>query len=260
VGNIIITVNSTVVSNEAYGSGITLLWLEAPEIAASARPGQFAMLKCENGTFLRRPLSIHRVSSDKTRLAFLFAIVGKGTDRLNKTRPGDCINLIGPLGNGFSLGSSTSEAILVAGGLGIAPLGFLAEELRFRGHSVKLLYGAATADIMCEGILPELPINILATEDGSRGRMGYITACLPELLSKNSRIFACGPAPMYRTMARMAELKDYEIQVSLEVRMACGLSVCYGCSVNTRQGLRQVCSQGPVFNLHDVLWDELPDI
>jgi len=252
---------SPVLSNDAVLPDVRLLWLEAPEIAGIAQPGQFVMIRCAGGTLLRRPLSIFRQSADKTRLAFLMAVVGRGTAWLAEIEPGDLLDLRGPLGNGFSVSPGTKNAVLVAGGLGVAPLGFLADELAALGVRATFLYGAASSRLLCpDHILPKGAEYVFATDDGSRGRQGFITSYLPEYLIEETSLFACGPTPMYRALTRLDALRDRETQVSLEIRMACGLGVCYGCTVNTRQGLKQVCKHGPVFMLHDVLWDELADI
>ncbi|MCL2150208.1 MAG: dihydroorotate dehydrogenase electron transfer subunit [Dehalococcoidia bacterium] len=250
-----------VITNDTVMPGVHLLWLEEPRVAAQARPGQFVMLKCQNGTFLRRPLSIHRLSADKTRLAFLFASVGRGTAWLATLEAGDYIDLLGPLGNGFDPSPGLRRAVLIAGGLGVAPLGFLADELIARGTQVSFAYGAATSALLCpDRLLPEGAEYVFITEDGSRGRPGFVTAHLPALFKEGSELFACGPTPMYRALASLDECKKLQIQVSLEIRMACALGVCYGCTINTDKGLQQVCRHGPVFNIHSVLWDEFPDI
>jgi dihydroorotate dehydrogenase electron transfer subunit len=250
-----------VVSNQEVMPGVRLAWLEAPEIAVLARPGQFVMVRCGDGAFLRRPLSIHRLNGGKTGLAFLFAVKGAGTEWLAGLKPGRLVDLLGPLGQGFSIKAGAGNLVLVAGGLGIAPLGFLADRALEDGKKVSLLHGAATSGLLCpDSLLPAGAACILATEDGSRGRRGYVSQCLPEVLPAADQIFACGPTPMFRTLAADASLRDKDVQVSLEVRMACGLGICYGCSVNTRQGVKQVCKHGPVFSLHDIIWKDLADI
>jgi len=246
-----------ILAKEMPMPGTHLLWLEVPGIANTANPGQFVMVQCDGGAFLRRPISIHRISSDKTRIALLFAVVGKGTSWLTKLDIGDRVSLLGPLGSGFSIAPQTKSAVLLAGGLGIAPLCFLADELITHGVKVSLLYGAATSKaIYPDRLLPSEASCVFATEDGSRGRRGFITTCLPEYLQDVDQVFACGPTPMYRTLAHSDMINGSDAQVSLETMMACGLGVCYGCTINTRQGPRQVCRHGPVFKLHDVFWDE----
>jgi dihydroorotate dehydrogenase electron transfer subunit len=250
-----------IVTNDRVMPGVFLLWLEATEIACIAKAGQFVMLKCHGRVFLRRPLSIHRVNENKTHIAFIFAVVGKGTDWLSKLTPDDTIDLLGPLGQGFKIAPSAQNLILMAGGLGIAPLRFLADEAQEQGKLVMLLLGASTSEMLCpEHLLPSDSNCVLNTDDGTRGRKGFVTECLSDYAARADQIFACGPLPMLRTMAREILLKDKDVQISLETRMACGLGICYGCSIKTLKGMKQVCKDGPVFNLNDISWDEIADI
>jgi dihydroorotate dehydrogenase electron transfer subunit len=246
-----------VTANTEPMKGAHLLWLEAPEIAKQAKPGQFVMVRCgENDEHpLRRPLSIHQ--REGNRIALLFNIVGGGTQWLSQRASGEKLDLLGPLGNGFSTNSKSKRLLLIAGGMGIAPLAFLANEASRRGLSVTLLYGAPTSARLYPH-LPEVRL-VTATEDGSVGKKGMITDFLPDFTKATDQIFACGPLAMYKTMAKMSELKTKSIQISLEVRMGCGLGVCYGCTAKTRNGLKQVCQDGPIFELNDILWKELAD-
>ena len=252
---------SEVLSNREVMPGVFLLRLLAPGIAAAAQPGQFAMLRCGSHNFLRRPLSIHQVSADRQQLAFLFAAVGNGTGWLAGVKPGQLLNLLGPLGKGFEIDADASHLLLVAGGLGVAPLGFLADEAHLSGKKVTLLLGAATAAALCPlELLPGVDKCLSATDDGTLGHRGFVTHLLAESLPETQQVFACGPLPMLRALAADKALGRYRTQVSLEIRMACGLGVCYGCTVNTMQGLRQVCKHGPVFEMADIIWRELRDI
>jgi len=242
--------------------GIHLIWLESPEIASTAQPGQFVMVRCGevNELLLRRPLSIHQVDTTKAKMALLFNVVGKGTRWLSQRKAGDNIDLFGPLGNGFSVSHNSRNLLLVAGGMGIAPLYFLATEALRNGCSVTLLCGTPTAHRYPESLLPHQVELVTATEDGTVGHKGMVTDLIPDFIGWADQIFACGPVPMYRAMAQMKELKEKPVQVSLEMRMGCGLGVCYGCTVKTRSGLKQVCKDGPVFDLSDLTdinWDEL---
>jgi len=249
-----------IVFNEQVMPGVYLLWIEAPGIARDAQPGQFVMLKCRGGAFLRRPLSIHKVDEDGKRVAFLFAVVGKGTDWLARQKAGEEIDLLGPLGNGFDVLAATREILLVAGGLGLAPLVFLAEWAKKRGLSVNLAYGTEDAHRYARELLPK-GINLVDfTEDGSCGRRGLVTECIPDFIDGVDQLFVCGPIPMYRTLAKQAQFKNKLVQVSLEVRIACGLGVCYGCTIKAKTGLKQVCHDGPVFNLEEVIWEEMVEV
>ena len=251
---------ASVITNTQVMPGVYLIWLESPQIASEAKPGQFVMVRCGDETLLRRPLSIHQWgnASEKARLAFLFTVVGKGTHWLSQCQAGDTIDLLGPLGNSYSIRPASHNLLLVAGGIGVAPLCFLAQQALNQGYSVRLLLGTSTASqLYPEHLLPADAELIIATEDGTAGKKGMITDLLPDHVSWADQIFACGPTSMYRAMAAQPLLKAKPAQVSLEVRMGCGLGVCYGCTVKTKSGLRQLCKDGPVFDLGDILWDEL---
>jgi len=237
------------------------MWLKCPEVASEAKPGQFVMVNCGKECTLPRPFSIHQVN-DKGDIALFFAVLenGKGTGWLSKRHTGDAVELFGPLGNGFSIHSTSHNLLLVAGGIGIAPLLLLTQEALRQGCSVTLLMGASTAaHLYPKHLLPPEIKLVITTEDGSAGERGMITNLLPESGGKADQIFACGPIPMYRDMSDKYHqlLKHKPVQISLETRMGCGLGVCYGCTVKTKSGLKQVCKDGPVFDLDDILWDEL---
>jgi dihydroorotate dehydrogenase electron transfer subunit len=247
---------AAVISNNEVMPGVHLIWLDSPQIASQAKPGQFVMVRCGENTVLRRPMSIHQL--DGKRLALLVNIVGKGTQWLAQCQAGDNIDLLGPLGNGYSIHPDSRNLLLVAGGIGTAPLVFLAQQALSQKCSVTVLLGAATAtQLYPKNLLPAKAKLIIVTEDGSMGKRGLVTDLLPDFTGGADQIFACGPMPMYKAMAQMPELKNKPVQISLEVRMGCGLSVCYGCTLKTNSGLRQVCKDGPVFDLDDILWGEL---
>jgi dihydroorotate dehydrogenase electron transfer subunit len=250
-----------VTASQELMPGAYLIRLDCPDITTQARPGQFVMVRCGEGPEyqLRRPLSIHRIEGNK--LSLLFNVVGKGTRWLSQRPAGEKLDLLGPLGKGFTILPDSKKLLLAAGGIGIAPLVFLAEDAVRRGKEVTLLLGAATArQLYPKRLLPAGIRLITATEDGSEGKQGMITDILPDFTDDTDQLFTCGPLPMYRAMAPMPELKGKPVQVSLEVRMGCGLGICYGCTVKTVNGLRQTCKDGPVFELNEVLWEELADI
>ena len=247
-----------VISNTKITSSFYQMWLEAPQIVSEAKPGQFVMVHCGSDTVLPRPLSIHRL--DGSRLALLFTVVGKGTAWLAQRRAGDSINILGPLGNGFSIHSASQKLLMVAGGMGIAPLYFMAQEALKKELSVTLLYGTAVKNPYPEDHLTPGIKLITATEDGSVGHHGLVTDLLPEFTDWADQVFVCGPMSMYREMAlkkKEFKLEGKPVQVSLEVRMGCGRGVCYGCTIKTKNGLKKVCQDGPVFDRDDILWDEL---
>lgn len=248
-----------VISNKKIMPGVFLTWIEAPDIAASAKPGQFIMMQCGDDTLLRRPISIHRV--DAGNLAVLYAKLGRGTQWLSKQKEQALIDILGPLGNGYLIRHDAENLLLIAGGMGIAPLMFLAESATSKGKNITLLLGAQKAEMVFPANLLPVDIkSIVTTDDGSMGSKGRTTDILPDYLDEADQIFACGPAPMYRTMHKYSLLENKPCQISLEIRMACGMGVCYGCAIKTKQGLKQVCHDGPVFDFDDVIWDELVDI
>ncbi len=253
---------SPIIGTSEAMPGVFFVTLETPEIASIAQPGQFLMVRCGEDTLLRRPLSIHQVSK-KTRLALLFKVIGKGTKWLSERKVGDKLDMLGPLGNGFTIDPKAKNLLLLAGGIGIAPLGFLAQEALRLGHTVHLLLGAPSArQLYPMRNLPTVSELLTATEDGSTGEKGMLTDILPRFLDRADQIFACGPIGMYQDMLAKhgGLLKNKPVQISLEMRMGCGIGVCYACTVKTRDGLKQVCKDGPVFNLQDVMWEELASV
>lgn len=250
-----------VISNSQITADYYLMWLDSPDIANEARPGQFVMVRCGRDTLLRRPFSIHQ--RDGHNIALLFTAVGKGTDWLSRRQSGDNIDILGPLGNGFTIRHTAKNLLLVAGGMGIAPMVFLAQEASQKNYEVVTLAGAHTAgQIDLEGHLPGGIRLICVAEDGSLLKKGLVTEFVPDYFGWADQIFACGPVPMYHHIAEdilplKKQLGNKSIQVSLEMRMGCGLGACYACTVKTKSGLKQVCRDGPVFDLNEVIWDEL---
>jgi len=250
---------ATVISNSEVMPGVYLIWLDSPQIASQeAQPGQFVMVRCGEDTLLRRPLSVHQ--ADGGKMALLLTIVGKGTHWLSQRKTGESIDIFGPLGNGYSIHPGSHNLLLMAGGIGVAPLVSLAQQAPKRECSATLLLGAQTASqLYPKNLLPSKVKLITATEDGTTGRKGLVTDLLPDFISWADQVFACGPISMYQTMAAQNLLKTKPVQISLEVRMGCGLGICYGCTIKTRSGLKQVCKDGPVFDLDAILWDKLQE-
>jgi len=220
-------VTASVISNDEVMPGVYLIWLESPQIASTAQPGQFVMVRCGEDTLLPRPLSVHRLTDEKSpaKFALLLNVVGKGTHWLSQRQAGDSLDLFGPIGNGFSIHPSSHNLLLIAGGIGIAPLCFLAQHALKQGCSVKLLLGASTASQLYPGhLLPREAELIVTTEDGTAGQKGMITDLLPDFVGRADQIFACGPISMYQTIAARKHqlMKTKPVQVSLEVRMGCG--------------------------------------
>lgn len=228
-----------------------LLKLRVPHIASVARPGQFVTLRCGEEVLLRRPFSIHRASDEYVEL--LYTVLGPGTQWLSSRNPGDTLNILGPLGNGFQIHHGSRNLLLIAGGIGIAPMVFLTEKALSDGFSVKLIIGAKTTSQLYPETIERAEV-IRITEDGSSGEKGLVTDLLPSLVTWADQLFACGPVPMYRAMADMAGMfQGKSVQILMERVMACGVGACRGCALTTTAGIQMVCSNGPVFELSHVM-------
>ncbi len=239
--------------------------LKNEPLATSSQAGQFINIKiAENHTPLwRRPFSIHDVNKNEKWIDILFRVVGQGTHLLSGMRAGDSLNLIGPLGKGFRvMNHEESVAICIAGGLGIAPLLFLARILRENNIVLNLFWGAKTKSEFC--IIDEfetLGVQIhLSTEDGTMGYRGLVTDLAEQKINtlvrpEKTMMFSCGPNPMLRRVGEIAENFSIPCQISLETIMACGLGACLGCGVKTNQaeiGYHYVCKDGPVFFSNEI--------
>ena len=262
---------SRVAAAEKVSPDTSLLMLEARGIASEAKPGQFVMVRCGDLT-LRRPLSVH--AADEKYVALLYRVTGSGTEWLSTVQIGDEVDLYGPCGTGYSAPADGEHILLMAGGLGVAPLYFVAARFANDNETV-LVHGGRSASEMyspsptMRELIPSLPAMkdirvVQVTDDGSCGGKG--TACdgVREYLEWADRIYVCGPVAMCRAFSEMVlnanpevACRILEAEVSLEVRMACGVGACYGCSIETRSGRRKVCQDGPVFRMGDIMWDEL---
>jgi len=239
--------------------------LSNPYLAKNSQPGQFLNIKIDEDIFLRRPFSIHRVKGNN--LEILYEVVGKGTETLSKKKKGEYLDVIGPLGNGFNYQLPITNyqlPILVAGGIGVAPLVFLAQKLKEIPNSKSqipiVLIGAKNKNkVLGEEEFKRWGFEVkIATDDGSRGFKGNVSDLLKHILStmnyELSTIYACGPYPMLKEIAKIA--RDYKIQaeVSLERHFACGIGICLGCVIETKQGQKRVCKDGPVFKTEEIIW------
>jgi dihydroorotate dehydrogenase electron transfer subunit len=216
------------------------------------------MIDCGPELLLRRPFSIHQVDSSGC-LYILFVVIRKGTYWLSQRIKDTKLNVLGPLGNGFSINPDSKRLLLIGGGIGISPLVFLAHNALNLGKQVTLLIGARDKAQLYLQKLPQNLKTIIATEDGSTGLKGKVTDLLPDHVNEADQIFACGPHPMYQTIANLTDSLQLanKVQVSLETRMGCGIGTCYGCSIKTINGMKQVCKHGPVFNLGEFKLSEV---
>lgn len=240
---------------------------DAHLIAKKAKPGQFLDIKLSNGLkpFLRRPFSVHNISGSK--LEILYEVLGEGTRILSGKKKGEYLDIIGPLGNGFDYKTQDTRhktQVIVAGGIGVAPLLFLSEKIKVRNKIV--LIGAKTKkQVLCEKEFKNAGCDVkIATDDGSVGFKGKVTSLLENILrnqgespkggESTSTIYACGPKPMLRAVSDIANKSNISAQISMEEHMSCGIGACLGCVVKTKNGLERVCKEGPVFNANDLIW------
>jgi len=266
--------DGTVVSNKRIKSIYYLLGIDCPPIADRIKPGQFVMLKVSDdcSPLLRRPFSVYKsypVSHPEKRkrgtLFILYKEVGKGTRRMTALNKGQRVDLIGPLGNGFTLPPlpSSTNILLIGGGVGIVSLLPLTEVLRGRKLFV-FVGGKNQDDILCVEDFREFNSNIfIATEDGSLGVRGTVVDLFisqRENFKRNKKyyLYACGPDAMLKALAGAVRIKNFISQASLEARMGCGFGACWGCVVKTKHPktpYQRVCEDGPVFRLEDITWE-----
>jgi dihydroorotate dehydrogenase electron transfer subunit len=269
-----IDVHAAVLGNRRLSDDYCVLALDAPGIAAAARPGQFVMVKPRSGhdPLLRRPFSIFEVLRDAmgrpTGLTLLNKRVGVGTSLLHELRPGESVDCLGPLGQAFEAAPPPAEAWMVAGGVGLAPFATLTDALLATGSRPRLFYGARRAvDLHCMDLFLRRGVDVVtATEDGSHGERGLVTGPLARALEGRGgtgvRVYACGPTPMMRAVAGLAARHGCRCDVSLEQTMGCGLGGCYSCVVRVRDASGSThfvrsCVGGPVFDASAIVWDAL---
>ena len=260
-------IKTNIIRTEHLSSDMVRLTLDAPDIASAAKPGQFVMVRVDDqcDPLLRRPFSIYQATADG-RLQILFKVLGKGTRLLAATRTGQRLNLVGPLGKGFNLSAGRGKRVcLIGGGMGAAPLFFLAQEFMrvFDPEKLLVLLGARNAQELhavatdFEALGVEL---LMATDDGSAAHHGLVIDLIDGTMGGSSdwAVYSCGPHPMLRAVAAICLERGWPCQVSLETMMACGISACLGCAIpraeGTGEGYLHVCKDGPVFAAGDVLW------
>jgi dihydroorotate dehydrogenase electron transfer subunit len=265
-------------------------WLQsyhAPELAVGSRAGQFVHVRTGDlsGLVLRRPFSINTADALSGVITIHFRTIGRGTEWFTRLRPGDGVDMLGPLGRPFEVDPRSRHLLLIAGGLGMAGVRSLADEALRDGRQVTLLFGAASArDVYPSSLLPDEVEYVIATDDGSVGHRGFVTELVPEYEAWADQAFACGPAPMLAALARLAEGRRQRLgvarlgrkrgagkidppgstaarrkaflHVSMEQNMGCAVGACLGCVVMGTNGQPQrVCREGPVFASDEVAWE-----
>ncbi|MGA6927716.1 MAG: dihydroorotate dehydrogenase electron transfer subunit [Desulfosarcina sp.] len=261
--------DAVVLWNRPVAPGYFRMGLNCQSGFDDARPGQFVMVRGAAAVIplLRRPFSLLgliREAERVTGIEILFRVVGQGTTHLSRCREGDRLSVIGPLGNAFQVPDACRQLILVAGGVGVPPIRFLAQSLLERqdrpGRCVVFIGGRTKDDLVCltEFDLPGLLLDI-STDDGSLGNPGVVTRSLENALAAGpvDLICACGPPAMLQAVSAIAGRRQIACQVSIEAMMACGMGACLGCAVAVKDDddrYRHVCMDGPVFDAHRLAW------
>lgn len=249
-----------VVSQEKLAAGVYSMWLNCPLVAAEAKEGQFISLYCHDGSrILPRPISICRIDREKGILRIVYRVAGKGTDEFSSYRAGDEIEILGPLGNGFTIKPEKS-AMLIAGGIGIPPMVQTAAALKEQGcRNIEIVIGYRDAENFLADELMEFGNVTIATEDGSVGTKGNVMNAISENDLKADVIYACGPTPMLKAIKTYAAENDIEAWISMEEKMACGIGACLACVCKSKEvdhhthvHNKRVCKDGPVFNALEV--------
>lgn len=242
----------------AVGKQFVLLRLTDSEPLPEMLPGQFVEVRVDNtpSVLLRRPISIHYYNKENNELGLLVQLIGDGTRWMATLKAGDTLNVVLPLGNGFTLPTSTDEnPLLVGGGVGVAPLLYLGMKLKEMGVTPTFLLGSRTENELMQ--IDEFkkygPVYI-TTENGTVGEKGYVTQHSVLANNKFSQVYTCGPKPMMMAVARWAKSANVPCEVSLENKMACGVGACLCCVEDTKEGNVCVCKEGPVFSIDKLSW------
>lgn len=254
-----------VLFNRQIAEGIYHLSVQAPRIAATSRPGQFVQAKVASEPpiqFLRMPFAVFDVDESAGSVDVCYQVVGEGTEQLSHVVIGDEVDFVGPIGNGWHIPDGTRRALLACGGVGAPALKLLADELAAKGAQVDVVIGAQTLKrLACteqfeDSIRASDGALHVATDDGSAGVKGFVNAITDELLATRAYdyVAVCGPPLMERSVALPAIEHGVTCEVSMERLMACGVGACLGCVVETRDGLKRCCVDGPVFDASEVIW------
>lgn len=262
----IINEDTRIEGNAKVGPGLFMLEVSAPGIAGSILPGQFVHMKVPNmdGHILRRPFSVFAKDDARGTMEILYQVVGYGTDKMTLLEPGDHAEMIGPVGRCWSPADDVRKALLVGGGVGAAPLFMLAEQLVADGVETHVVLGASTADtLVCRPRYDGLACErfAFATDDGTLGRSGFCTSLAEEAIEEvanSGKPFdyaaVCGPEPLMKIVSKMALDAGIPCQVSMEKRMACGIGACLSCVVETSDGKKRACVDGPIFDAEEIVW------
>ena len=248
-----VKMTSTILQQDCIGTDIYSLWLDAPEIASQAKPGQFiSVYSNDSGRVLPRPISICEIDREKGALRIVYRIAGKGTAEFSSMKAGETLDILGPLGNGFPMDVIKGKRVfMMGGGIGIPPMVQTAKEAE---AEVTVIAGYRNSEIFLKEELEANGTLVVATEDGSVGTKGNVMDAIRENHLEADVIFACGPTPMLRAIKAYAEEKNSPCWISMEERMACGVGACLACVCKSKEidshshvHNKRICKDGPVF-------------
>ena len=260
--NIPLMINGNLIENINLNDNYYRMRIEAPQIARKAKPGQFVMLSMwkNKDPFLKRPFSFYRIESDSGTFDILYKEIGKGTQIMAKSKVGDLVELIGPLGNGFMIPENTNNIAVVARGIGIATLMPLILESKKRGIAIYAFLSAQTGSLLlCSNEINSISEKVFyTTDDGSKGAKGIVTNFLENILKKEviDVVYVCGSTRLTKHIRNLQRKYNFLAFVSLEEHMACGIGACKGCVHKTKDGYKRVCKEGPIFPVEEVIFGD----
>lgn len=251
--------------NREIAKSIYSMTIESDYVSENAKPGQFVNIKCCEGinALLRRPISICSVDSNEGLFNIVYEVKGIGTKYLSQKRPGDCVDLIGPLGKPFHISDRYKKIAVVGGGIGIFPLLYLLSEAKGVSKDAFIGFKSKQCIVLKEEFEAVSDKVLISTDDGSYGHSGFITDLFKKDFEKCKYdiIYTCGPMPMMKKVAEIASLKGVKCQVSMEQRMGCGIGACLVCACKTKDGddwsYSHVCKDGPVFWSNEVIFEDI---
>ncbi len=239
----------TILSNEPLTDSVYKMVLSG-DTSAIAAPGQFVNIQL-SGKFLRRPISV--CDYDEKTLTIVYKVVGSGTEQMSQLIPGEILDILTGLGNGYNLNPSREKPLLLGGGVGVPPMYNLAKKLLAQGKDVTVILGFNTkSEVFYEEEFKALGAKVIvATADGSYGTKGFVTTPMESL--DYSYFYTCGPEPMLKAVYKASKASG---QMSFEERMGCGFGACMGCSCKTLTGYKRICKEGPVMRKEEILWED----
>ncbi|MDR3012801.1 MAG: dihydroorotate dehydrogenase electron transfer subunit [Chitinispirillales bacterium] len=251
-----------IINNRRIGADFFELWLRWDAPAPVPEPGQFLTIRIsdDNVPLLRRPFAFAGYAEPSGAVSVIYQVRGRGTEILAARQPGENIDVIGPLGRPFPIRENQKKAVVIAGGVGLGPILFLADRLRSRDISTTLIFGCRSKSLIPDSVDFMNAKPVICTDDGTHGFKGnpikYIAAKAD--IDNKTTIYGCGPVPMLRSLCKLNRPASAQIWISLEALMACGVGACMGCAVPTvSSGYSRACKEGPVFNGKEILWEQM---